>query len=504
MGREFPVLDGEVILTCSIIQATEIIRSLGTLGMSLFGGFERHHIFGTVGETVAGICLFGLLIALQIIVGHRRGGLFGNSHLPDSLRLLHPCCGEIVERQLVIVLGQSLHQLFQFFQKRSVAREQILLIAAAIVEEVGSESLAAQLQGLFLPSHEPQHRRLECQCLLVVGTIDQSAIQFVEGIIEPFLCHRNLGSLEIAGICQSLVPSGFPEEFVSLIEPSLVFQCEGEMIDGLPVIGVRVALLREAHGLAQIGFRLGKASLADEPESHGIETTDVIGVAAQGLLIIVHRTPGGMAVLLQVQSGEVELLVGLHLFGQQRSLGTVGNGTYLIRLGLPLHHESLLTIQFFINSETEFGESDALSSHTLHHHLLGTEHARLIEEYTACVCGEHDVQLLARGGKEFECHHSPLLLADIHEQILGCLLHNAQFPIGHEILHEPFLLIGHEPGEVGLVLCIDTGHQFYIGTESLPVDMPLLLFLGCRLVGEVAVPGSAEVSVTPGPLLLAW
>ena len=33
--------------------------------------------------------------------------------------------------------------------------------------------------------------------------------------------------------------------------------------------------------------------------------------------------------------------------------------------------------------------------------------------------------------------------------------------------------------------------------------MPLLLFLGCRLVGEVAVPGSAEVSVTPGPLLLA-
>ena len=65
------------------------------------------------------------------------------------------------------------------------------------------------------------------------------------------------------------------------------------------------------------------------------------------------------------------------------------------------------------------------------------------------------------------------------------------------------LFVGHQPREVGLVLSIDTGHQLYVGTETLAVDTPLFHLLRCRLVGQIAVPGASEVTVAPRPLLLA-
>ena len=75
--------------------------------------------------------------------------------------------------------------------------------------------------------------------------------------------------------------------------------------------------------------------------------------------------------------------------------------------------------------------------------------------------------------------------------------------IGHEVLHELLLLVGHQPGKVGLVLGIDASHQLDIGSEALTADAPAFHLLGSGLVGQVAVPGPAEVAITPCPLLLA-
>ena len=43
-----------------------------------------------------------------------------------------------------------------------------------------------------------------------------------------------------------------------------------------------------------------------------------------------------MTILLKMQAGEIELVVGLGVLGRQRSLGGVGDRTDLVGLGMPL------------------------------------------------------------------------------------------------------------------------------------------------------------------------
>ena len=54
-------------------------------------------------------------------------------------------------------------------------------------------------------------------------------------------------------------------------------------------------------------------------------------------------------------------------------------------------------------------------------------------------------------------------------------------------MYETLFLVGLQPGEVGLVLGIDARHE---------------LDVGAVFVGEVFVPGAAEITVAPGPLFL--
>ena len=107
--------------------------------------------------------------------------------------------------------------------------------------------------------------------------------------------------------------------------------------------------------------------------------------------------------------------------------------------------------------------------------------------------GEHgNLDLLLGGGVYLKA----AILVDIHHEILAGLLHDAEVAVGHEVLHKLLLLVGHEPGEVGLVLGVDACHEFDIGAEH----------TGCTLVvvvGEAAVPRATKVAIAPGPLLLA-
>ena len=240
-----------------------------------------------------------------------------------------------------------MQQLLHLVDYPLVARQQIHLIAAYIVEEVGLQCLSTHLHSTLFAPHLPEHSGFQGDGFLVVGTVNQSAVQFVEGIVEPTLCHRYLCCLEISGIGPCLAPCCLPEQFISLIRLSLVFQCKGEVVYRLTVVWIGITLGDELHRLAQIILGACIASLADVPEAEGIQTAHVVGISAQGLFIIIHRTPGGMSILFQVLPCQEQLFVGFYLLGQQGSLGAVWNRTYLIALGVPLHHHSLRAIEGF-------------------------------------------------------------------------------------------------------------------------------------------------------------
>ena len=100
---------------------------------------------------------------------------------------------------------------------------------------------------------------------MVVAIVDEAAVDLVEGAIEITYTGADASGLEIGGIGPSLVPRGFPEEFVRLLGAELILEAEGEGVDGLAVVGVGIAALQHLDGSAQVGLGLVEAATTQVP-----------------------------------------------------------------------------------------------------------------------------------------------------------------------------------------------------------------------------------------------
>ena len=166
------------------------------------------------------------------------------------------------------------------------------------------------------------------------------------------------------------------------------------------------------------------------------------------------------------------MFVGLHLLGQQGGFGAVRDGTDVVGFGMPLQHAACAIGEGLLDIEGELAEWTAFHVDALVEQGLRADGHHLVVVDGAVVVAQHYANLLLRGGEDFDFHFSFAGRLDVHHEVFRCLLHHTQFTVGHEILREAFLLVGHEPTEVGLVLGIHAGHQLDVGTEALTVEMP--------------------------------
>ena len=255
-GRGFPVVDGQVVLPFVIVEAAQVIVGLGSVGIHEDGVLQREDGFQSVGEAVAAVGLLGLLeegIGLyrvgqsagiaHIVIGHRTGGFLVDGDAPDVDGGVGHAGLHVVEGQFVVVVVALAQHRSHLGELLPVASEQVLLVAATVVEAVETQALVDEGGPLFGGSMEQaQDGGLQRTGLVVVPVVVQTAVDFVEGILVTALRHGDFGGLEVAGIGPCLVPCGFPESFVGLVGLALVFQGEGEVVDGFAVIGVGVAL----------------------------------------------------------------------------------------------------------------------------------------------------------------------------------------------------------------------------------------------------------------------
>ena len=191
---------------------------------------------------------------------------------------------------------------------------------------------------------------------MVAAVEDKAAVQLVQGIVIAGLQDTDTGRLEKSGICPCFVPRRLPEQLVGfcqfcvlalqatkgrvqsawfIVSQALVFQAERQVEERLTVVGIGVTFLPYLYGFSQISPCLVETSAAQIPQSGLIQASYVVGVASQGFLVIVEGAPSGMPVLLQVQSCEIELVVGLGVLRGKRCLGSIGYGTNLVVLGTP-------------------------------------------------------------------------------------------------------------------------------------------------------------------------
>src|SRR5437764_11971095 len=74
----------------------------------------------------------------------------------------------------------------------------------------------------------------------------------------------------------------------------------------------------------------------------------------------------------------------------------------------------------------------------------------------------------------------------VHSRVDRSVLHGSNVFIGHEILLERFVLVWLQPGEIWLVICVHTGHEFDVWSV---------------FVGQITIPGLSELAAAPRPLL---
>ena len=80
-------------------------------------------------------------------------------------------------------------------------------------------------------------------------------------------------------------------------------------------------------------FGVGKFSAAEMPQAHGVVAAAIERIAAKGFTPIGCRTACGMAILLQVQTGDEEFFDGGHFGGRGRFIGGRWNGSIAARIG---------------------------------------------------------------------------------------------------------------------------------------------------------------------------
>ncbi len=271
---------------------------------------------------------------------------------------------------------------------------------------------------------------------------------------------------------------------VALFVSLLIKVRQPQQVEGFPIIRVGVSLCQTLQSFSEIFFRPLEIPPAHQERAVGIVDPDVPRVSFQPLQIVGIGKISGMAVLLDMLPGEIQLLVCHNLLRRLCRSGRFGKLRDFCCLALVFHQEIFLGItdpdpQIFL-----------LLSGDFHIPLINICRGKpypLIQNRLAANCQLHSGRLVYSRGIDDHMGCIPFH-GKMDGGLGGGIFYLSHRFIGHEILGKGFFLKGFQPGKIRLVIRVYPCHQFHIRAV---------------LIGQVPVPGPAEITAAPGPLLLA-
>ncbi len=266
---------------------------------------------------------------------------------------------------------------------------------------------------------------------------------------------------------------------------------EAEVVPGLARGGVRVPLREPGYRRLEEGHAIPELAPPQEVEAEGVVASRVARVPLQGLAVVGFGAVGRVAVLLEMDPGQIELLDRPDLPGGLGALRRLGDGFHFLLLDRVGNEEPSRPVLY------REGKSLKAGPMPRERRLREEGPARFevgpFREKDLVPPRKHDAGSGTQGGGVNPEPRPDRTRRPVRRRFEGAdglavrVLGHADSLVGHEVLDEALLLARPYPGEVGLVVGEDPRHQLDVGPVA---------------VGEVPFPGLPELPRAPGPLLL--
>ena len=129
-----------------------------------------------------------------------------------------------------------------------------------------------------------------------------------------------------AGALRFSTPDGFEECIIGFFRFSIGFICQSQIEITFAGIGVRIFPGLLFHSRLEVGDTFFHLSSTKQKKPITIVEPNVGGISFQSLQVIVCRFPGGMAILFQVGSCQIQIFCGGKFFGSRKGVSGAGNG----------------------------------------------------------------------------------------------------------------------------------------------------------------------------------
>ena len=463
-------------------------------------------------QTASVICL--------IIVQH---GLFLRAGIQQGSRFLKASELRIISGGHQVIFCEIAHLFIQGNTKLRcfcVLRQQHLLVSGKEVEGIQRQILLNPGGSLLCSSKLSQQIRLQASRLDVVGVFHQRAFDVGQGSRQSHLCGSGSRSrsmrpvscrraqpgsrrLRIDGrqiieghLLLLVAPGSLIERIIGFLVPSLIQKIQTKQIIGLAVVGIGISFNQTLQRLTEIFFRLTERSSSHQQRAVGVVDADIARIPLQSFQIVGIRQIGGMPVLLDMKSGQIQLLIGLYGFRILRRLCGIGKLRDFHRFRRVFHQAGAIRR---INRHMQILLSHAvrrqsfLTGHkSRYRHLLfinvhRRQLHRLIQHHIS-LYGKHHMGIFPQTGGVNDHMSLAVRCGQMHRRLGGGIFHLSHRLIGHKILGKGLFLKGLQPGEIRLVVRKYARHQFHVRAVC---------------IRQVAVPCLSEISTAPGPLLLA-
>ena len=166
----------------------------------------------------------------------------------------------------------------------------------------------------------------------VVPAAQEAFLREAERLREVSPAHAEAGEMEEGGPGRLAAPDGLEEGVIGLGEPFQLLQGQAQVEISLPGPGIRIAPGLLPDRRAEAVHALIRLPVPEQVQAKRVVQPDIGGIPAKPLPVIIIRQEGRVAVLLQMLTGQIQLLQAPELLRGTERLGGLRNGLVLLHI----------------------------------------------------------------------------------------------------------------------------------------------------------------------------